>query len=71
MDEACFFKPDINERRLHAWEDAIHTSEIDVARNITLLSALNVNLYERFVFKEGNTSLLVGRINNDSLTHEY
>jgi len=71
MDKACFFKSDINERRLHSWKDAIHAPEIDIARNIALLSALNVNLYERFVFEEGNTSLLMGGINNDSLTHEY
>jgi len=71
MDKAGFFKSDINKRGLHAWEDAIHASEIDIARNIALLRTLNVNLYERFVFEEGNTGLLVGRINNDFLTHEY
>ena len=69
--KAGFSQPDINERGLHPWEDAIHAPEIDIARNIPLLRPFNVNLYEPVVFEQSNPGLLVGRINNDSVTHEY
>ena len=58
MDEAGFSEPDVDERGLHAGHDAHDAPEIDVAGDVALLGAFDVDFDQGVVFEQRNASFL-------------
>ena len=69
MNKSGFFKPDFDERGLHAGEHARHAPFVNITSNIALLSAFNVNLNEGVIFQQSHPRFLGSRIDNNPLSH--
>ena len=58
MNEAGLFESDVHERGLHAGHDAHDAPEIDVAGNVALLGAFDVDFDQGVVFEQRNAGFL-------------
>jgi hypothetical protein len=69
MNESGFLEPNFHKGGLHAREHTSDPTFIDVAGNVALLGAFNVNLNEGVIFKQGDPRFLGSRIDNNPLSH--